>query len=110
DATANQPPTTATPQPQGTERGDTSQAEPTAKQDGFTGDTASGQGDGVDIITGWEAEREILFHPEMALAEGAAQPNVAIAVPDIGGIVGNMVQLGKAIERLDNTVPVSDAS
>ncbi|MEG0273480.1 MAG: relaxase/mobilization nuclease domain-containing protein [Christensenella sp.] len=110
DATANQPPTTATPQPQGTERGDTSQAEPTAKQDGFTGDTASGQGDGVDIITGWEAEREILFHPQIALAESADQPCMAVTVSNIGGIVGGVVQLGKALERLDYPVPIKDAT
>ncbi|MEG2618114.1 MAG: relaxase/mobilization nuclease domain-containing protein, partial [Oscillospiraceae bacterium] len=72
--------TAAAPQPQGAERRTTHQTEPTAEQGRFTGDTASGQGNGADIITGWEAEREILFHPEMALAEGAAQPNVAIAV------------------------------
>lgn len=96
DSTAELQPQNAAKQSAGTDGVDPNQSNPIA-------DTA-------DAITGWEAEREILFHPEMALAEGTTQPDVAVAVPDIGGVVGSVVQLGKAVERLGNTAPVKDST
>lgn len=110
NATANPIPATTASQSQEAERITMFPIEPDLHQDRSTGDTASDQGDGTDALTGWEAEREILFHPEMALAESAAQSDVVITNPDIGGIVGSVVQLGKAVERLGNPVPVMDAT
>lgn len=46
----------------------------------------------------------------MALAEDISQPDVVAAAPNIGGVVGSVVQLGKAFERLGNTAPVKDAT
>ena len=66
--------------------------------------------DATDAITGWEPERVFLFSAEAVLAENINQPDVAAVAPDIGGIVGGVVQLGKAVERLDNTVPVKDST
>ena len=110
NATTNPIPAATASQPQETERIPMHPIEPDLHQDRITGDTASNQGDGADALTGWEAVREILFHPEMALAKGINQPNVAGDNPDIGGIAGSVVQLGKAVERLGNPVPVMDAT
>ncbi len=106
----NQHPAPASKKPQGTERIVTHQACTTAEQSGFADDTADNHRNGTDALTGWEAEREILFHPEIALTEGNHQPEVAVAVPDLSGIVGDVVQLGKSVERMDDVVPVMDAT
>jgi len=110
NAATNPIPAATALQPQETERITMHPIEPDAQQNRITGDTASDQGDGADALTGWEAEREILFQPETALAEGAVQSDVVITNPDIGGIVGSVFQLGKAVERLGNPVPVMDAT
>ena len=66
--------------------------------------------DTAGVITGWEIEREAFFSAEAA----AATPDMDAAVdrhsPDLAGIGGSMVQLGRALERLDNPVPIKDAT
>lgn len=66
--------------------------------------------DTADVVTGWEQEREPFFSAE---ATNAA-PNMDTAVGshslDLAGIGGSMVQLGRALEGLDNPVPLKDAT
>ncbi|MDD2498204.1 MAG: relaxase/mobilization nuclease domain-containing protein [Desulfitobacteriaceae bacterium] len=64
----------------------------------------------ADIITGWEQEREVFFSAKAT----SAVPNMDTAVGshslDLAGIGGSMVQLGRALEGLDNPVPLKDAT
>lgn len=100
----------AAPQPCGAERIVTHQTE-SATHTGRAGENRQDTGTTpADDFTGWEAEREILFHPELALAEDSHQSDVATVVPNIGGVVGDVVRLGKAVERLGNDVPIKDAT
>lgn len=66
--------------------------------------------DTADVITGWEQERSLFFSDEVK----AAAPNMDATVdshsPDLAGIGGSVVQLGRALERLDNPVPIKDAT
>ena len=66
--------------------------------------------DTADVITGWETEREAFFSAEAA----AAAPDMDTAVDrhslDLAGIGGSVVQLGRALEWLDNPVPLNDAT
>lgn len=66
--------------------------------------------DTADIVTGWETEREAFFSAEAA----AAAPDMDTAVDshslDLAGIGSSMVQLGRALEGLDNRVPLNDAT
>ncbi|MEG0594332.1 MAG: relaxase/mobilization nuclease domain-containing protein [Christensenella sp.] len=81
-----------------------------ANQDGAGASKQEPCHDTANDFTGWEAERAFLFSAEAVFAEGANQPNVAMATADIGGIVGSVVQLGKALERMDCPVPIKDAT
>jgi hypothetical protein len=67
---------------------------------GSTGDTA----------TGWEAERAAYLSPEAASALSTSQPGVAVNPGDLAGALGNVAQLGHALERTQDTVPVKDAT
>ena len=72
------------------------------------GADSGGEGDSPFAGTGWEEEREALFSTSdpatLALAGMAAAPGDAV------GIAGAVVRLGRALERSDDTVPVSDAA
>ena len=50
-----------------------------------------------DDATGWEAERAAYFSP--APAPAASQPGVALNPGDLAGALGNVAQLGHALER-----------
>ncbi len=85
-----------------------------AKQPAYTGTAGADQQERISNtagnITGWESEREAFFSAEAA----AAAPDMDAAVHsnclDLAGIGGSVVQLGRALERLDNPVPLKDAS
>lgn len=100
----------AASQPCGTKRIVTHQTESATYTGGAEGNQQDTGTAPADDITGWEAEREILFHPELALAEDSGQPNMVAGSADVGGIVGDVVRLGKAIERLGDIPPISDAT
>lgn len=61
-----------------------------------------------DDATGWEAEREVYLSPEVPAA--APQPGVAADPGDLAGALGNVAQLGHALERTQDAVPVKDAT
>lgn len=64
--------------------------------------------DTADLATGWEQEREILFSPA---PESASPQSGAPAHPgDPDGVLGNVVQLGHALERNQNAAPVMDGT
>lgn len=57
--------------------------------------------------TGWETEREVFFTSKTALA-GASVPSVVAGAPaDLSGIVGDVVQLGYNMERLQPAAPMT---
>ena len=67
-----------------------------------------GKGDTPPVGTGWEEERAALFS-----ANDPTSPSfigVAIDSGGAGGIAGAVVRLGRALERSDNPVPISDAT
>lgn len=66
--------------------------------------------DTADTVTGWEAERESFFSVEAAAAAPDMDATVDRHSPDLAGIGGSVVQLGRALERLDNPVPLKDAT
>lgn len=61
-----------------------------------------------DDATGWEAERAAYLSPPPAPA--VPQPSVAVTPCDPAGALGNVVQLGHALERAQDDVPVKDAT
>lgn len=58
--------------------------------------------------TGWETERAAYLAPSAAPA--APQPGVAVNSSDPAGALGNVAQLGHALERTQDDVPVKDAT
>ena len=63
-----------------------------------------------DAATGWEAEREAYLSPSAATAHSTSQPGVAVDPVDLAGALGNVAQLGHALERTQDDVPVKDAT
>ena len=61
-----------------------------------------------DDATGWEAERAAYFSPTPASA--APQFGMAADPGNLAGTLGSMVELGHALERNQDTVPVIDAT
>ena len=64
----------------------------------------------ADIITGWEQEREVFFSAKATSAVPSMDTAVDSHSLDLPGIGGSMVQLGRALEGLDNPVPLKDAT
>jgi hypothetical protein len=95
--------TTAAPQHQNPTEQSTLAGTAGANQQEFVADTA-------DVVTGWETEREAFFSAEAAVTAPDMDAAVARHSLDIAGIGGSVVQLGRALERLDNPVPLKDAS
>lgn len=69
----------------------------------FVADTAGG-------VTGWESEREIFFSAEAAPTAPDMDATMDHHSLDLVGIGGSVVQLGRSLERLDNPVPLKDAT
>lgn len=63
-----------------------------------------------DDATGWETERAAYLSPAAASAHSTSQPGVAVDSGDLTGALGNVAQLGHALERAQDTVPVKDAT
>ena len=68
-----------------------------------------GGGSGDDA-TGWEAERAAHLSPAATSAHSTSQPGVAANPGDLTGALGNVAQLGHALERTQDDVPVKDAT
>ncbi len=90
--------------------------EPADLPSGFHGDSGTDEenprGTAIDPakFTGWEREREILFSSETALAEDTLQP-VAPADPHTAsGILGDVLELGYAVEKSFPDVPIKDST
>ena len=66
--------------------------------------------DTTDPITGWEQERAFLFSAEASAAHLGIVPDMDSHSLDITGIGSSVVQLGRTVERLENPVPVADAT
>ena len=76
-------------------------------------DCGAGAGcDGVagDAATGWEKERAAYRSPASAPAPTAPQPSMAVTPSDLTGALGNVAQLGHALERNQDPFPVKDAT
>lgn len=95
--------TTAAPQHQNPTEQSTLAGTAGANQQEFVADTA-------DVVTGWETEREAFFSAEAATTAPDMDTVVDRHSPDLAGIGGSMVQLGRSLERLDNSVPINDTT
>ena len=83
-------------------------------QPAYAGATTANQRDSIpnttDTVTGWEKEREAFFSAEAAsatLGMDATMDSNSLGIADIGS---NVVQLGRALERLDAPTPVKDST
>lgn len=94
---------TAKPQPQDPAGQSAHKVGAGANQQDSVADTAG-------VVTGWETEREIFFSAEAAAAAPDMDTAVDSLAPDLAGIGSSMVQLGRSLERLDNPVPINDAT
>ncbi len=63
-----------------------------------------------DDATGWETERAAYLSPAAASAHSTSQLSVAADPGDLAGALGNVAQLGHALERTQDDVPVKDAT
>ena len=63
-----------------------------------------------DDATGWEAERAAYLSPAAASAHSTSQPGMAANPGDLAGALGNVAQLGHALERTQDAVPVKDTT
>jgi len=80
-------------------------------------DTGSDRSAGVgcdggagDAATGWETERAAYLSPAAASAHSTSQSSVAVDSGNLAGALGNVAQLGHALERTQDDVPVKDAT
>ena len=63
-----------------------------------------------DDATGWETERAAYLSPAAASAHSTSQPGVAVDSGNLTGALDNVAQLGHALERTQDTLPVKDAT
>ncbi len=91
-------------------------AEPAGLPFGFHGDsgTAGENSGGTAInpaeLTGWEREREILFTSEATFAEDPLQPVDPADPHTAGGVLGDVLELGYAVEKSFPDVPIKDST
>lgn len=82
-----------------------------ASGQGGTGQNPAGPGtDTAELLTGWETERTFFFSPQAKVAESGDRPGMADYHSHAAGLAGNLVQLGHALERTANILPVTDAT
>ncbi|MDY4784388.1 relaxase/mobilization nuclease domain-containing protein [Pygmaiobacter massiliensis] len=67
-------------------------------------------GDTADALTGWEQERAFFFAPQAASADLFMDTALDRPAAGLGGLADNLVQLGRAVERLESPVPVRDST
>ncbi|WP_341876404.1 relaxase/mobilization nuclease domain-containing protein [Defluviitalea saccharophila] len=94
----------------GTERVVTHPAKLSAHKVGAGANQQKPAADTADVVTGWETEREEFFSAEAATTAPDMDTVVDRHSPDLAGIGGSMVQLGRSLERLDNSVPINDTT
>ena len=94
----------------GTERIVTHPVESTAHKAGAGANQQEPITDTTNPVTGWEAEREAFFSAEAAAAALGMDASVDGNSPNLAGIGSSVVQLGRALERLDDPVPVRDCT
>ena len=94
----------------GTERVVTHPAKLSAHKVGAGANQQKPAADTADVVTGWETEREAFFSAEAATTAPDMDTVVDRHSPDLAGIGGSMVQLGRSLERLDNSVPINDTT
>ncbi len=81
-----------------------------ADQDGIGASEQESLSDTAEIITGWEQERAFLFSAETSAAHLGMVSDMDCHSLDFAGIGSSVVQLGRAVERLESPVPVADAT
>ncbi len=77
---------------------------------GTDGENSGGTAITPAELTGWEQEREILFSFEAALAEDPLQPVDPADPHTAGGILGDVLELGYAVEKSFPDVPIKDST
>lgn len=91
--------------------GESANAAPGAEpEEGAHGDTRDAQAGGNTDATGWEEEREAFFSSALSVPKDPYLAYVVAASPGWGGVAGSVVQLGKALERGADPVPVRDST
>ncbi len=91
-------------------------AEPAGLPFGFYSDSgAAGENPGRTAsdsseLTGWERERKILFSSETTFAEDPFQPVDPANPHTAGGILGDVLELGYAVEKSFPDVPINDST
>ncbi|MCM1149747.1 MAG: relaxase/mobilization nuclease domain-containing protein [Butyricicoccus sp.] len=60
--------------------------------------------------TGWEAERETLLSAEVETAAHQSQPRSAAYTGHCAGVLGDVVELGYAVERNQDAAPMTDST
>ncbi|WP_317854503.1 relaxase/mobilization nuclease domain-containing protein [Chakrabartyella piscis] len=73
----------------------------------FEKDRGTISGDEQDDITGWETQRAFFFSSENQLAYTGMDTNVYHSTNAVGHFGSDLLQLGKAMERITNDVPVT---
>lgn len=96
--------------PANTDEGDTISVRQSAHASGAAANQQPADHDTANAFTGWEAEREAFFFPRATVSDFRMDTHVHSPAAGLSGIAGNLVQLGRAVERLDNPVPVKDAT
>lgn len=81
-----------------------------ADQDGIGASEQEPLPDTADLVTGWEQERAFLFSAEASAAGFGMVTDMDSHSPNLAGIGSSVVQLGRAVERLESPVPVRDAT
>ena len=89
----------------------TAGAAPDQDADGRT--AKSSEASGADGRTGWETEREVFFSSQHQPAQSVSASPVSGPAADprsAGGLVGDVVQLGRSMERDQYAEPVMDST
>lgn len=87
---------------------DIREAQSLGDQGAGSGADSGGEGDPPSAETGWEEERAALF--SAVDPPSPAHVGVAAGTGSVAGIAGAVVQLGHALERSEDAVPVKDAT
>lgn len=76
-------------------------------------DRSTGAGDDTDSeddTTGWEEERAALFSAAHSYTQYSIQSQAAVDPGSFAGVIGSMVQFGRAVERAEYTPVVRDST
>ena len=81
-----------------------------ANQGGIGASEQESLSDTADPITGWEQERVFIFSAEASATYLGMVSDMDSHSLNFSGIGSSVVQLGRAVERLESPVPVADAT